>query len=273
MLDLLDPIDIDCVSRLVQWLEGARELPQARGVELWFRGHTAQVEDIGPGLLRPSVEKVLTEGASWRDKEAEWGGPIGRGEVQFNMEFRRRATSLLTDPGDLVETYFLAQHHGLPTRLLDWTTNPLAALFFTAADRPDTDGEIIVTTPRYRVIGDSAGRQDSDAQWAAFPKHHELVRRAIGSLFGMDDLPDGPQVIFLLPDASEPRVTQQGSCFSLHLSNDRTLPKGAYLRLNVPAAAKPTLQEVLRKMGVSWATLFPDLDHICREMVASWGFD
>jgi len=25
-------------------------------------------------------------------------------------------------------------------------------------------------------------------------------------------------------------------------------------------------------MGVSWATLFPNLDYLCREMIASWGF-
>lgn len=273
MLQLPDPVDIDRVSRLVEWLEEAREFPQSRASELWFRGHKSRIQDIGPGLLRPNVERVLTGGTSWREKQVEWGGPVGRAEVQLNMEFRRHATSLLSDPEDLVETYFLAQHHGLPTRLLDWTSNPLAALFFAAADRPDGDGEIIVTTPRYQVVGSNAGEAGSDAQWAAFPKHHETVRRAIGSLFATENLPEEPKVLFLLPDASEPRVTQQGSCFSLHLSNDRTLPQSAYLRLNVPAAAKRNLQEVLRKMGVSWATLFPDLDHICREMVARWGFD
>ena len=273
MLQVPEAVDIDRVSRLVEWLEQARGVLQWRAAELWFRGHKSQIQNIGPGLLRPNVERVLTEGVSWREKESQWGGPIGRAEVQLNTDFRRHATSLLSDPQDLVETYFLAQHHGLPTRLLDWTTNPLAALFFAAADRPDMDGEIIVTTPRHQVVGNRTDQAGCDAQWAAFPKHHELVRRAIGSLFAVEDFPPEPKVLFILPDASEPRVTQQGSCFSLHLSNDPTLPDSAYLRLKVPAASKPSLQDVLRKMGVSWAALFPDLDHICREMVARWGFE
>lgn len=41
----------------------------------------------------------------------------------------------------------LAQHHGLPTRLLDWTNNPLVAVFFSVISNKDTDGRIYAVNP------------------------------------------------------------------------------------------------------------------------------
>ncbi len=46
------------------------------------------------------------------------------------------------------ETYFIAQHFGMPTRLLDWSTNPLAALFFACHSEPGKDGRVYAMDAR-----------------------------------------------------------------------------------------------------------------------------
>lgn len=85
---------------------------------IWFRGHRCATHKLVPTLHRLSVEGFAEASAF----NIFWAR--GRGLRQFDH----------LDPGDQWDWYFAARHHGLPSRLLDWSQNALVALFFATEE-------------------------------------------------------------------------------------------------------------------------------------------
>jgi len=98
----------------------------------WFRGQSKEYK-----LLIPKI---------YRNVESKDINTILSKERKYFFEFRRRAKSLVTsiDENDLWSWYFLIQHYGGPTRLLDWTSNAGVALFMALdSDRESSENPIV----------------------------------------------------------------------------------------------------------------------------------
>lgn len=152
----------------------------------------------------------------------------------FKREAHGYADSLPLDPWELLS---LAQHHGLPTRLLDWTHNPLAALYFTVYNNHKLDGEFFALHSSTRVAADTLSESPF------------LIT----------------QPMKYYPNTVTPRIRAQEGLF-VAFSNveqplDLPLRKDWMLeRFIVPARYKEKIRYQLFRLGVHDSSLFPGID-------------
>jgi hypothetical protein len=104
--------------------------------QTWFRGHADSALSLRPGLYRDSTFKYLRKPPNSPQPDDHTESHVFDELFDLEHDMRIDFTSyghLLNEANQAVtamDWYFMMQHHGMPTRLLDWTTNALAALFF-----------------------------------------------------------------------------------------------------------------------------------------------
>jgi len=216
----------------------------------------------------PSIDHRLTNallrlGARARD--------IPRLELALLRNFRKYGHADAARTDSFWDWLALAQHHGLPTRLLDWTYSPLVALHFATEDPAtfDVDGVVwcvsFATTNR-RLPG-RLRRQLQREQSDTFTVD---MLEELPSFAAFDRLSRTPFVAFLEPPSIDTRVMHQHALFSLMSSLTAALDD--WLRahpqlcrcVTVPAALKWEIRDKLDQANINERILFPGLDGLSR---------
>jgi hypothetical protein len=203
---------------------------------------------------------------------ARLGGDARTLEGHLLRNFRRYAQREDV-PFDSVWNWLaLGQHHGLPTRLLDWTYSPYVALHFATSEltRFDCDGVVWrLNFPRAHEeapepLRDALNREGMNTYTA------EVLETAAGGLGAVERLADDDFVVFLEPPALSDRIVNQYALFSLMSRPDASL--GDWLaerpelvqRIVVPAELKWEARDKLDQANVTERVLFPGLDGLSR---------
>lgn len=171
------------------------------------------------------------------------------------------------------EALIIAEHHGLPTRLLDWSYSPLVAAHFATIGGEPGEDRII-----WRLDWKKVHRHFGLPELALMVEDVDRVLggKGIGSIWDLfsEGDPADAFVCMLEPPALNPRIVAQSATFTLGSSKtmsldallDRSGLVDAIERFLVPAAAARRIRDQLDMCGVDERRLFPDLDGLAAQL-------
>jgi hypothetical protein len=211
----------------------------------WFRGHPEHQRSLTPAALRPTTE------------------PERKKALDLISDFKRIAEAKLPrlpEPNDEFKWAQIAQHYGLPTRLLDWTESATTALYF-ACLKPESDGLVFVLNPtELNRLGDLEPRI-LDPQ-----TDRELILKFLKA--GPREPKKRKYPVAVNPVWNSERLIVQRGTFTLHgslFSLDKSRVP-SLVAVPILKNSKPRLRSELRRVGVDEMTLFPELEHSCRHL-------
>lgn len=157
-------------------------------------------------------------------------------EINVLQQFKIHACRFIDKtPTDDWQWLALMQHYGVPTRLLDWTTNPLVATYFAVESCPDTNGAIYLIDHRVFPIANKS--EDYHAGPLAIKK-----------------------VCLVNPSHVTDRMASQSGVFTAHPRPSVPLNKNGIIKVIISSKLKPSILRRLYRLGIHKSSLFPGLD-------------
>ena len=216
-----------------------------------FRGMTNESHHLETGLMRLA-------------------GPYVTLESHLLRNFKKYAHRSVVERDSLWHWLSVAQHHGLPTRLLDWTYSPLVALHFATSMMGgyDTDGAVWkvdyskaheLLPKKLRAAIDREGAQIFTV---------EMLSETLLTLRDLDGLSSAGHdfAIFFEPPSLDERIVNQFAYFSVLSRPDLAMDDwmesnpGLWTKIIVPRDLKWEVRDKLDQSNVTERVLFPGLD-------------
>lgn len=218
------------------------------GKLFWFRGHPDLTYRLAPSALR------------YDDLQRRNQALALVSEMRRFLEMRLPRPPAADDDLGWIQ---VAQHYGLPTRLLDWTQNAAVALFFACSKEPKVDGLVAVLNPiELNLAYDpKCGRIfNAERDGAIIRPYFQLDGRLQAR---------GRKTIAINPNWNTERISLQQGTFSLHGSRSFDLDSqqaSSLFYVPILREYKSSLLNELERVGIGEMFIFPEPEHVCSHL-------
>jgi hypothetical protein len=238
---------METVDDLLDSIFKARKRIGITNFPAWYRGHSDVQHKLLPSLLRYKTGL--------------------RHERNLMAIFKTRGANFLPESVQSSwDTLAIMQHHGTPTRLLDWTESVDVALFF-AVSQKCSNPTIWILNP-FRLNFASIGKNlvFDRADLIFYDYYKEIVEHRC--------VPHEYPIAIHAPWIT-PRIVNQKGCFTIHGSDPRPIedqPGRFIKKVVIPQHLVGDLRKYLRNRQIDDFELFPDLDGLSRSLKSKFRF-
>ena len=230
--------------------EPYRAMWESESEELWNRHVRLVLHVVAERELAYAFEELADKVGLKISTEtkAVLGNDNDRVSLKYTILIALHERDIAIDPTNI--SFALAQHHGIPTRLLDWTYRPLHAVFFAAQQEAEDDPEcaaIVVWAVSMRGL-----------EWTSLGVSSHR-RSHIGFLQAQDGL-------FLYDKEANSKYREFG-CWQPFDHEFRKIPVvGEVFKLTLPVCKRKDLLRLLRKKHIAKPYLMPTFDNVADEI-------
>ena len=268
------------IHSLAQYINEVEKISKRRGV-FWYRGHANAAWKLAPSIFRDLIGKRVT---NKREKK------LRKIEVTTNIDFLHQAKAReknFPHDDDKVGQLVLARHHGLLSRLLDWSESPLTALFFaveeviSGSNRNDSCVWMLLSGT---LNNNQRGRDSNSSYYSHARVPKAIARCAFNSNTTLEGalkaragnrkrkIEKSGFVAAFKPQHTILRHMMQKAHFTIHHTPQvmDELPSASefLVKIIIPSGKRKDILKELRRAGVSRDLLFPDLDNLAKHLNA-----
>jgi hypothetical protein len=199
-------------------------------------------------------------------------GDYARLERHLLRNFKKYAHRNVVERDSVWNWLAVAQHYGLPTRLMDWTVSPFVAMHFATANIEKYDVDAAIWAVHYvrthRLLPDRL-REQLNAEGAnVFTV--ELLSRSVETLEELARISEDDVVVFFEPPSIDDRIVNQFAFFSMMSDPTALLDDwlerhpGIGRKIVIPAGLKWEIRDKLDQANITERLLFPGLEALSR---------
>lgn len=196
------------------------------------------------------------------------GGNFQDLEQHLIRNFSKYAYRDVVEKDNLWHWITVAQHHGLPTRLLDWTSSPLVAAHFATSNIEEFDKDGVIWMVEYQKAHEELPEKLKEVlkKEGANLFTIKMLSQSVSSFNDLSAMAESAFPIFLEPPSIDDRIINQHSLFSLFsdadIAADSWLVSRPHLwkKLIIPSGLKWEIRDKLDQSNITERVLFPGLD-------------